>query len=255
MLARLTGVAAVLAAALPGFADEVILRNGAVFAGIVREEGDRVILEVDCGTITFRRNEVREVRRTEDPLRELERRLAGVSDAPGYYELGLWAREKGLATRAEELFRKAISLDPDHEGARKALGYERFEGRWLSGDELMVAKGYVKHEGRWLRREMVERLLQQEHAERMERERREAGERIARMRREVELERLAVEREQAEWERRRAPFWWIGGFPGVVMPVRRPGPVILPGLRDRGHGVGAGRRAEERSCVNRSGGR
>ncbi len=45
MLVRWAAAAAVMAVALPGFADEVVLRNGAVFTGVVREDGDRVELE------------------------------------------------------------------------------------------------------------------------------------------------------------------------------------------------------------------
>lgn len=223
MWGKWAGVIAAMAVALPGFADEVVLRNGSLFTGVVREEGDNVILEVDFGTVTFRRSEVREIRRTEDPLKEYDRRYKEARDARGYYALGLWAREKGLTTRSNELFQKVISLDPDHEGARGALGYERFEGRWLAGDDLMLARGYVKHEGRWLKREMVERLLEQENQARTESERQAAAERIARMRREVEMERLAVERERVEWENRRFCFHWVSWFPSAGW-VRRPPP-------------------------------
>lgn len=207
--------AALLVSAAPAFADEVVLRNGAVFTGVVREEGDRVIVEVDFGTVTFKRIDVKSIRRTEDPIKEYEERVRGVQDAKGYYEVALWARDRGLSTRAGDLLKKVIALDPDHEGARKALGYEKLDGRWLSADEAMVAKGFVKHRGQWLRKETVEKILEEESRVRVEVERAEAVERVARLQREVELAKVAAERERIELERQRDRFHvvWVARLP------------------------------------------
>jgi hypothetical protein len=114
MGARWIGAVAAVKMSMPGSADEGVLRNGAVFSGLVREDEEKIVLEIDGGTIAFRRSEVREILRTEDPLKEFDQRLRGVADA-----------------RVNDLFRKAIALDPDHEGARRAPEYERFEGRLL----------------------------------------------------------------------------------------------------------------------------
>lgn len=217
------------AAASAARADEVVLRNGAVFSGVVREEGDRVVVEIDAGTMTFRRADVREIRRTEDPLQEFERRLRAAADAEAYYELALWARERGLTSRAQELFRKVIALEPDHEGARKALGHEKVEGRWMEPDEAMVARGFVKVDGRWLKRETAEMLLAQERLHRIEVERRQSEERLARLRKEVEMAWVAVERERIELERERGLrpvlFPGLGILPVCPRPVR-PGPQV-----------------------------
>ena len=43
----------------PVWGDEVVLHNGAVFSGVVRESGGNVHVEVDFGTMTFRRSQVR----------------------------------------------------------------------------------------------------------------------------------------------------------------------------------------------------
>ena len=40
-------------------ADELVLKNGSAFSGIVREEGDRVIVEMDFGTMSFKKIDVR----------------------------------------------------------------------------------------------------------------------------------------------------------------------------------------------------
>jgi hypothetical protein len=80
-------------------------------------------------------------------------------DVPGHYLLGLWCKQQGLVGEARLQFGKVISLEPDHRGARRELGYERSEGRWLAHDEAMRAKGLVLHEGAWMLPEEVERIL------------------------------------------------------------------------------------------------
>lgn len=214
-MSRPLAVLVALIASLPASADEVVLRNGSVFSGEVRESEGEVTVRFDLGTITFKRSEVRSITRSEDPIKELERRLAGARDTAGRYEVARWAREQGLATRANEILRKLLELDPDHEGARRALGYERFEGSWLDGDAAMVARGFVKHGGRWLKRETAEQMLAQEARLRIEEERRASAERIAEAWRAVETARLAVEREKLE-ALRDVPCW-----PFVVLPPRR----------------------------------
>ncbi len=42
-----------------------------------------------------------------------------------------------------------IDLDPDHRGARRALGFKLYEGEWVSPEELNRRKGLVEFEGRW----------------------------------------------------------------------------------------------------------
>lgn len=239
-----------LALALPLGADELVLKNGASFSGVVREEGEKVVIEVDIGTMTFRKSEVRSIRKTSDPLKEYEQKLQAATDAKGYYDVAVWAREKGLGTRANEIFRKVVSLSPDHEGARRALGFERHEGRWLEGDEIMVARGLLKHDGRWLPKDTVERIQESDKQVRIEMERRETAERIARLQREVELAKIQVERERLEkerLERERAEadawrwgYWHATGYrwpvtrhvltiPPPVQGDKQPRPVIIQG--------------------------
>jgi hypothetical protein len=98
----------------------------------------------------------------EDDARRLyEGKLAALSadDVPGHYLLGLWCRKEGLSAEAESTFERVVALSPDHEGARRELGYVRHGDRWLTRDEAMSAKGLVLHEGVWMLPEQVERLL------------------------------------------------------------------------------------------------
>ena len=182
-------------------ADELVLKNGAAFSGIVREEGEKVVIELDFGTMTFRKSEVWSIKKTDDPIKEFEQKLQAAKGAKEYYELAAWAREKGLGTRANDLFRKVISLNPDHEGARKALGFEKVEGRWLEGDEMMVARGLLNHNGQWLPKDTVEKMQENEKQLQIETERSGTAERIAELQQRVEMARVRLERERLEKER------------------------------------------------------
>ena len=53
-----------LALASAALADELVLKNGSSFNGIVRESGDKVTVEMDYGTMTFKKVDVRSISRS-----------------------------------------------------------------------------------------------------------------------------------------------------------------------------------------------
>ncbi len=154
--------AATLAAALaltlgPGAAraDVVHLEGGGKIRGtIIEETPTQVIVRTAAGsTHVVRRNEIARIERDLNVEEEFKRRwkALGEGDANGFYELGKWAREKRLLEQAESAFKKAIAIDPEHAGAREALGHRKHEGRWY--DEAGYKKaveGLVEWNGRWV---------------------------------------------------------------------------------------------------------
>jgi hypothetical protein len=245
-------LAFVLFLGLSAAADEVVLRNGSVFSGVVKEDGERVTIQMDYGTMSFKRIDVREIRRSEDPLKDLETKTLKATTAEELYAVAVWARDQKLPGRADELLKKVLSLEPEHEGARRALGYERIEGRWLHGDDLMRAQGYEKHNGRWLTREAMERLKERELEESLELERQKTLRQTAEMNREVELQKIELERERIQMELERArrerfnsPYGW-GPYPVCppVVPAPWPSFTLSPGRQGPpAHpGYGPGRR-------------
>lgn len=227
-MVRLTalGAAAALALVFPAAADEVVLKNGAVLDGLARERDDKVIVEMDFGTVTVNRSEVSSIKHVAGPLKELDERLKKPLDAKGHYETAQWAERQGLSGRAQELYRRVIMMDPGHEGARKALGYTKLDGRWLSHDEFMAAKGYVRHEGRWVTPEEREKELEAQEQRRLAEIRRQAAEEALRLQRELARLRLAQERvqlttAQAYWMTYYQP--WLRS-PWTQNPVTPPAP-------------------------------
>jgi hypothetical protein len=83
--------------------------------------------------------------------REYERHLPSMpNSAEGHWKMSEWCREVGLRTKREFHLREVVRLDPDHEAARTALGYQRYDGVWRTPEEHMMSQGYVRHQGRWL---------------------------------------------------------------------------------------------------------
>jgi len=238
-------LALILALASAALADELTLKNGSTFSGIVREQGDRVSIEMDYGTMTFKKVDVRSIsRNNEDFLSQYQERAKTALDAKSMMEPAAWAKEKGLVGRALELYRKVLVLDPDQAEARKALGFEKVNGLWLTGDELMTARGFVKVNGRWMAKDTADRVLEQEHQARIENDRLGQLRREADQRHEQEMSKIALERERLEIEKKRwteeRDRWWtrsggwayapgpFGGVAGYIVPTTAASQVVPP---------------------------
>jgi hypothetical protein len=229
-----------MALASTALADEVVLKNGSAFSGIVREEGDRVVVEMDYGTMTFKKVDVRSISRGDDVLSQFQEKARKATDVKSMMELATWARDKGLAGRATDLYRKVIALDADQAEARKALGYEKFNGQWLSGDELMTARGFVKISGRWLSKDTADRILEQDAQARIESERVALAKRELEQRHIEEMTKIGLERERLELEKKREEqwqYWWnrhrwgfapgpYGGVAGYILPASGPSQTV-----------------------------
>jgi hypothetical protein len=91
-----------------------------------------------------------------------ERFAAAGEDADRLWELDQWCRANQREARADGVLRKLLRFAPQHEEARKALGYVRSGEQWwesqraldsfLHSQEEAVAKamGHVKHQGLWM---------------------------------------------------------------------------------------------------------
>lgn len=149
----LLGLLLALIVTAPTPADEILLKNGRSWTGdIVRENDDVIVIRTVGGTVTVARDTIRTIVRGDEDLAQFHRfksRL-DLTDTEAQYELGLWARENGLAKEAEFQFELVLAQQPDHEGAHRGLGHVRHDGRWMTRNEANRAKGLVKFEGRWM---------------------------------------------------------------------------------------------------------
>src|SRR5262245_22656570 len=153
-------VAVLAAAAGAARADEVVLRNGARFEGQVHESKDSVTVVMDFGSMTFKKIDVARIDRGPSALAEFDAKIAELKadDLDGRYRLAMWARRKLLDQRATRLLEEILERDPEHAGAREALGYTRHDGRWLTEDQVKIQKGLTYFRGGWTSQEMADEI-------------------------------------------------------------------------------------------------
>jgi hypothetical protein len=132
-------------------ADDVHLKDGRVLSGTVLEESARYVIVDRDWKHAVKKSEVEKIVKRRSFMDEFEQRLETLpeDDAEAIYEFGRWLEGNEWPSRARRAYEEVIEVDPDHRGARRALGYKLYEGEWVSPDELNRRKGLVEFEGRW----------------------------------------------------------------------------------------------------------
>ena len=137
----------------PCQADRILLTNGRVWEGhIIDQSPDSIVIQTVGGPVTVPRSAVQlvEKAKTRDEIYRDRADALSRDDVNGHFLLALWCEDQHLPKEARYHFYYVIGLDPDHEGARKALGYDRYQGKWMTDPEINQAKGLVLRKGRWL---------------------------------------------------------------------------------------------------------
>lgn len=132
-------------------ADDVHLKDGRVLSGRVAEEGSRYTIVDRDRKYAVPKAKVEKVVKRRSFMDDYEERLDKLpeDDAEAIFEFGKWLEANDWPTRARLAYAEVLNLDPDHRGARKALGYRLFEGEWVSPEEENRRNGLVEFEGRW----------------------------------------------------------------------------------------------------------
>ena len=137
--------------AVSAAADEVHLKDGSVLSGKVTEEKARYLVVDRDRKYAVKKSQVKKIVAGESFMDVYERKLEklSVDDAEAIFEFGRWLAKNSWKTRASRAYEEVVELDPDHKGARLALGYKLYEGEWVSPRELNIKRGLVEFEGRW----------------------------------------------------------------------------------------------------------
>jgi hypothetical protein len=226
-----------LLAALPLHADVVYLESGGRIEGrIVRRDASVVEVEIGAGTMEFPVSSILRIDESRSVLDEYDERLAQVpaDDVHGWLSLGQWAASNDLPNQAKSAYSRVLTLDPSNAEANESLGRVQVDGRWLSETDAYLAQGYVKFEGDWLtpdevaaiehdRREQAEAEHAQANAREAEARAREAEARA----REAQADALA--RQEADeyvdgyyWDT--WPYYGYGPHPPIRPPRPEPEP-------------------------------
>ncbi len=155
----------------PLLADVIHLKNGGRIEGRVEDRGDSIVVTHRFGSVTVARSDIVRIEKKET-LKDLyaaKRKSIDPTDPDQLVELGEWCREKGWASQAAKEWKAALALDPDHQGAHRALGHVFFEGAWRTEREIMERRGFVFVEGKWLTRREAEEALTRKQREQVRR--------------------------------------------------------------------------------------
>jgi len=141
-------------------ADDLRLKDGRVLSGIVVKEEDRYTVADRDRKHAVKASEVDRVDKKRCFMDEYAERLEAVSktDAEALYTFGSWLEENAWESRARVVFEQVIAIDPDHKGARGALGHKLYEGEWLTPEQINKRDGLVEFEGRWFTPHELETL-------------------------------------------------------------------------------------------------
>lgn len=197
----------------------------------VENKMNRMVKDLKAKAVELRRKE----------FQEALANLSGNASADELYDLGAWARKYGLDREGRDLLERAVLKNPEHEMARRELGFKRFEGKWLTEEEVYLAKGFIKFEGQWITESQKELIVKERAAKFKEREkkiqdeeRKLASERARLEARETDLkrresalqkERAAIEAEEVQLRKieqrntdREAFLLRLFGDPSLIQP-------------------------------------
>jgi hypothetical protein len=116
-------------------------------------------------------DQVREaIRQSPDEL-EYQRRAAMAPDTTeAQWELAEWCRKKTLARQRELHLQRIVELDPNHQQARFALGYQFLKGEWVLRSDARRQAGYEFYRGKWRTPQDIEILEGRSRSELAEKE-------------------------------------------------------------------------------------
>ena len=147
-------------------ADIVYLRDGKTIEGKItlNEEENTYRIETTRGAVIKPVRDVQKIVKAPLPQDVFIKRFgtidrASLDDLAG---LATWAREKYLVSQKQKVCKLMLTIDPNHEMARRELGYTVFENEWILEKELRKKQldlGLVKYRGEWVSTEERERLI------------------------------------------------------------------------------------------------
>lgn len=157
------------------YADIFILESGGQIQGelLNRDEQPRIKYVVRCGvaTINLPLDQVRETIRQSPAELEYARKAPATADIiEAQWELAEWCRKNALARQRETHLRRIIALDPNHQQARFALGYQFLKGEWISRSDARRNEGYEFYHGKWRTPQEIEILEGRSRSELAEKE-------------------------------------------------------------------------------------
>jgi len=106
--------------------------------------------------------QVREVLRASADRGQYAQRAATAPDTPeGQWQLAEWCRQQSLFDERRAHLQRVIELDPNHNYARRALGFAFLDGQWITQADFRRQEGYELYKGKWRTPQEIEILEEQ----------------------------------------------------------------------------------------------
>jgi len=190
-------------------ADRTVLTSGDVIEGKVTRKGDRVVIEVESGTIALPAESVARVEKSDSLVAEFEARYKALrpGDASGRLTLANYCRDHDMKSREQQMLREVIELDPNNGAARTRLGYVKTDGGWVTEADANRAKGLVLHEGRWVTQAELHDILQRQEEASQTAARRAEDDELEAKRRHIANEQAELDAERTRAESRRSNYY------------------------------------------------
>jgi len=80
----------------------------------------------------------------------------------GQWALAEWCRERTLLSQRNTHLERILDLDPNHEKARRTLGYFLRDGEWTTEEKVRKEDGWVRYKGRWRLPQEVEQMKERD---------------------------------------------------------------------------------------------
>src|SRR5687768_2152217 len=110
-------------------------------------------------TVALPPDQVQEAIRLSPAQAEYRQRAPVAPDTvEGQWTLAEWCRVNRLTSERRTHLERVIQIDPNHQSARRALGYQFLYGKWITRDEFRRQEGYEYYQGRWRTPQEIEIL-------------------------------------------------------------------------------------------------
>lgn len=98
------------------------------------------------------------VRQSSAAAEYLEKAPLTPESVPDQWALAQWCKERSLSDERKLHLRRVVELDPNHQLARRALGYQFLEGKWVTREQFRRQEGFELYKGKWRTPQEIEIL-------------------------------------------------------------------------------------------------
>ena len=143
-------------------ADTILLVNGGRIEGelLNADESPRksyILKTWEGAKLTLTAEEVESVTVSTAAQRAYEAAVVKMPDTEvAHWEMAQKCELAALKAERESHLEQVLRHNPDHEGARYALGYSRVGGKWQRQEDFLAGQGYVRYRGAWRLPEEIE---------------------------------------------------------------------------------------------------